>query len=194
MTMVMIIESAEFMEGSFGIERGQPEQDDSSESKRKESSGETMKFVVKSDDSKEPEGSEESKTESTEPLESEKKSVSQYEHLKSMASELGVTMPEYPEDGFPDAVEIEPLRNKLTQFQNNWQKLEQHITESLLVQSTELEIDGQTPEMLLNKTVQAMQQTFKYHGWELLPEDEDEEQEDLQAEAEAQAEEEEEGD
>ncbi|XP_032071185.1 adenylate kinase 9 [Thamnophis elegans] len=187
-------ESAEFMEGSFGIERGQPERDDSSESKRKESSGETMKFVVKSDDSKEPEGSEESKTESTEPLESEKKSVSQYEHLKSMASELGVTMPEYPEDGFPDAVEIEPLRNKLTQFQNNWQKLEQHITESLLVQSTELEIDGQTPEMLLNKTVQAMQQTFKYHGWELLPEDEDEEQEDLQAEAEAQAEEEEEGD
>lgn len=66
-------------------------------------------------------------------------------------------MPEYPEDGFPDAVEIDPLRNKLTQFQNNWQKLEQHVAESLLVQITELEIDGQTPEMLLNKTVQAMQ-------------------------------------
>ncbi|KAG8123953.1 hypothetical protein E2320_019386, partial [Naja naja] len=137
---------------------------------------------------------EESKTESTEPLESEKKSVSQYEHLKSIASELGVTMPEYPEGGFPDVAEIEPFKNKLTQFQNNWQKLESQVSESPLVQITELEIDGQTPEKLLNKSVQAMQQTFKYHGWELSPEDDDEEQEDLQAEAEAQPEEEEEGD
>ncbi|XP_034265034.1 adenylate kinase 9 isoform X2 [Pantherophis guttatus] len=190
-------ESTEFMEGSFGVERGQPGQVDFSESKQKETSGETVQFVDQSDeaqvsaDSKEPE---ESKTESTEPLESEEKSVSQYEHLKSIASELGVTMPEYPEDGFPDVVEMEPFKNKVIQFQNNWQKLESHITESLLVQITELEIDGQTPEMLFNKCVQAMQQTFKYHGWELSPEDDDEEQEDLQAEAEAQAEEEEEGD
>lgn len=65
-------------------------------------------------------------------------------------------MPEYPEDGFPDVVEMEPFKNKVTQFQNNWQKLESHIAESLLVQITELEIDGQTPEMLLNKSVQVM--------------------------------------
>lgn len=65
-------------------------------------------------------------------------------------------MPEYPEDGFPDVGEMEPIKNKLTEFQNNWQKLESHIAESLLVQITELEIDGQTPEMLLNKTLQAM--------------------------------------
>lgn len=45
------------------------------------------------------------------------------------------------------------------------------------------------PENWLSPT-----ETFKYHGWELSPEDDDEEQEDLQAEAEAQAEEEEEGD
>ncbi|ETE69947.1 Adenylate kinase domain-containing protein 1, partial [Ophiophagus hannah] len=98
---------------------------------------------------------------------------------------------QYPEGGFPDVVEIEPFKNKLTQFQSNWQKLESHVAESPVVQITELEIDGQTPEKLLSKSVQAMQQTFKYHGWELSPEDDDEEQEDLQAEAEAQAEEEE---
>lgn len=40
----------------------------------------------------------------------------------------------------------------------------------------------------------SLTEPFKYHGWELSPEDDDEEQEDLQAEAEAQAEEEEEGD
>ncbi|KAL7987849.1 hypothetical protein Chor_006768 [Crotalus horridus] len=189
--------STEFLEDSFGVERGQPGQAYSSESKQKEMSGETVQFADQSDeaqvstDSKE---HEESKTESTEPLESEEKSVSQYEYLKSIASELGVTMPEYPEDGFPDVVEMDPFKNKVSQFQNNWQKLESHVAESPLVQITELEIDGQTPEMLLNKNMQAMQQPFKYHGWELSPEDEDEEQEDLQAEAEAQAEEEEEGD
>ncbi|XP_039207110.1 adenylate kinase 9 isoform X2 [Crotalus tigris] len=189
--------STEFLEDSFGVERGQPGQAYSSESKQKEMSGETVQFADQSDeaqastDSKE---HEESKTESTEPLESEEKSVSQYEYLKSIASELGVTMPEYPEDGFPDVVEMDPFKNKVSQFQNNWQKLESHVAESPLVQITELEIDGQTPEMLLNKIMQAMQQPFKYHGWELSPEDEDEEQEDLQVEAEAQAEEEEEGD
>lgn len=66
-------------------------------------------------------------------------------------------MPEYPEDGFPDEIEIEPFRNKASQFQNNWQKLESHVAETPLVQITELEIDGQTPEMLLNKSIQAMQ-------------------------------------
>ncbi|XP_063152555.1 adenylate kinase 9 [Candoia aspera] len=109
-------------------------------------------------------------------------------------SKTGVKVPEYHEDGFPDVVEIEPLRNKLNQFQNNWQKLEPHIADSPLVLITELEIDGQTPEMLFNKCVRAMEQPFKYHGWEFSPEDEDEEQDDLQAEAEALAEEEEEGD
>ncbi|KAM6460290.1 adenylate kinase 9 isoform 2-T2 [Liasis olivaceus] len=200
-------ESAEFLEGSFasesqakihsGTETGQTVKSDSAGSKQKETSGETVQFVDQHDeaqlsmDSKE---HEESKTESMEALETEEKSESQHEYLKSIASELGVKIPEYPEDGFPDVVEIEPLRNKLNQFQNNWQKLEPHIAESPLVLVTELEIDGQTPEMLLNKCVQAMQQPFKYHGWELCPEDEDEEQEDLQAEAEALAEEEEEGD
>ncbi|XP_070589434.1 adenylate kinase 9 isoform X2 [Erythrolamprus reginae] len=119
-------EDAELMEGSFGAERSQPEQTISSESKQKETSGETVEFVEQTDEaqvSSEFKELEESKTESTEPLESEEKSLSQYEHLKSMASEL---------------------------------------------------------------------ESFKYHGWELTPEDDDEEQEDLQAEAEAQAEEEEE--
>ncbi|XP_026522287.1 adenylate kinase 9 [Notechis scutatus] len=189
-------ESTEFLEGSFGIERGQPGQGDFSKSKQKETSGETVQLVDQSAEAQVSTDSteQESKTESTEPPESEKKSVSQYEHLKSIASELGVTMPEYPEGGFPDVVEIEPFKNKLSQFQNNWQKLEAHVAEAPLVQITELEIDEQTPEKLLNKSVQAMQQTFKYHGWELSPEDDDEEQEDLQAETEAQAEEEEEGD
>ncbi|XP_042310178.1 adenylate kinase 9 isoform X2 [Sceloporus undulatus] len=135
---------------------------------------------------------EESKTESTEHLESEEKSESPPEKLRSIASELGVKMPEYPEDGFPDVVEIEPLKKKIIQFMLSWQKMEAAIAETPLVQTVELETEEQTPDMLFNRSILAMEKPFKYHAWELSPEDEDEEQEDLQAEAEALAEEEEE--
>ncbi|XP_053155672.1 adenylate kinase 9 isoform X5 [Hemicordylus capensis] len=131
------------------------------------------------------------RTESTEYLASEEQMELPVKP-RSIASELGVKLPEFPEDGFPDVPEIEPLKNKLTQFMHQWQKLEPAVTESPLVQIADLELEGQTTEMLYNQSILAMEQPFKYHGWELGPEDEDEEQEDLQAEADALAEEEEE--
>ncbi|XP_075780087.1 adenylate kinase 9 isoform X4 [Pelodiscus sinensis] len=96
-----------------------------------------------------------------------------------------IMLPEFPEDGFPDVPEIEPLKEKIKLFMHNWQVLESGISESSLIQIAVLEIDGQTPETLLNQTVPVMEKPFKYCGWEISAEDLDEEAEDLQAEGEA---------
>ncbi|KAH0622209.1 hypothetical protein JD844_024317 [Phrynosoma platyrhinos] len=100
---------------------------------------------------------EESKSELTEHFESEEKSESPPEKLRSITSELGVKLPEYPEDGFPDVAEIEPLKKKIIQFMLSWQKFETAAGETPLVHTAELEIEGQTPEMLLNQSILAME-------------------------------------
>nr|XP_056712755.1 adenylate kinase 9 [Euleptes europaea] len=114
------------------------------------------------------------------------------QEVKDIVTELGIELPEFPEDGFPDVPEMEPLKNKISFFMNLWQKFELVISEAPLVQVADIEIEGQTPKMLLELCDRAMKRSLKYHGWEITQEDEDEEQEDLQAEAEALAEEEEE--
>uniref|UniRef100_A0ABM5G8U0 Adenylate kinase 9 isoform X3 n=1 Tax=Pogona vitticeps TaxID=103695 RepID=A0ABM5G8U0_9SAUR len=165
---------------------------DSPKEKEKSKESELSEGQLEAQSSEESKEHEESKSESIERHESELKEESHLEILKSIASELGITFPEYPEDGFPDVAEMEPLKNKVLQFTQRWQKMEATLAESPLVQIAELEIEGQTAQMLLNQSILAMEQPLKYHGWEFGPEDEEEEQEDLQAEAEALAEEEEE--
>ncbi|XP_048348870.1 adenylate kinase 9 isoform X3 [Sphaerodactylus townsendi] len=119
-------------------------------------------------------------------------SSEQLQEMKDTESDLGIKLPEFPEDGFPDVLEMEPLKNKISHFMNLWQKLEPVVTEAPLVQIADIEIEGQTPEMLLDTSDRAMKRPLKYQGWEIAQEDEDEEQDDLQAETEALAEEEEE--
>lgn len=69
----------------------------------------------------------------------------------------GVKLPEFPEDGFPDVPEIEPIKAQINAFMHQWQKLETAVAETPLVQVAELEIEGQTPEMLLHECVLAME-------------------------------------
>nr|XP_034965151.1 adenylate kinase 9 isoform X3 [Zootoca vivipara] len=169
----------------------------SDETKEKEKSGESLETRGQLDEAQASLDSKEQQESKTESKESAEHTETEEEPqlpapLKSIASVLGVRLPEYPEDAFPDVVEMEPLKSKIIQFLHEWQRTEAAISESPLVQVSELEIEGQTLQMLLDQTIQSMEQPFKYHGWEFGPEDDDEEQEDLQAEAEALAEEEEE--
>ncbi|KAL8186360.1 UNVERIFIED_CONTAM: hypothetical protein K2H54_069244, partial [Gekko kuhli] len=67
-----------------------------------------------------------------------------------------IKLPEFPEDGFPDVPEMEPLRNKISLFMNLWQKLEPVVVEAPLVQVVDIEIEGQTQEMLFDLCDRAM--------------------------------------
>ncbi|NWV60695.1 KAD9 kinase, partial [Malurus elegans] len=100
--------------------------------------------------------------------------------------------PEFAEGGFTNTQEMERMKNKIDLFMNDWKTVELRIKNSSQVQLVVLEIDEQTPESLLNRTVLVMDKLFKYHGWELADEDLEEEDQDLAAEAENEEEEEEE--
>lgn len=69
----------------------------------------------------------------------------------------GVTLPEFPDDGYPDVPEMEPLKSKLAHFMSLWLRMESAVTETPLVLVTDFEIEGQTPEMLLNQSILAME-------------------------------------
>ncbi|XP_067402684.1 adenylate kinase 9 [Emydura macquarii macquarii] len=143
---------------------------------------------VDSSEVEEPEPKPESESGYQPPLETEIIPQVQPDHSKGVVEskpEPEIMLPEFPEDGFPDVPEIEPLKEKIKLFMHAWQILESGINESSLVQTTVLEIAGQTPEMLLNQIVLIMEKPFKYYGWEISAEDLDEEAEDLQAEGEA---------
>ncbi|KAM8809905.1 adenylate kinase 9 [Eudromia elegans] len=116
-------------------------------------------------------------------LEEEEKSL-------EAAEERGeeITLPEFPEDGFPDVPEMKVVKRKIDLFMHDWQTVESGISDSPLVQVAVLEIAEQSPESLLDQVVQVMEKPFKYHGWVLSAEDLDEEAEDLIAEGEAEEE------
>ncbi|XP_043860892.1 adenylate kinase 9 [Dromiciops gliroides] len=97
-------------------------------------------------------------------------------------------LPEYPEDGYPDVPEMEPMKDLLKNFTNNWKALEVLAVDSPLVHILNLEIAGKTPESLLHQVVEAMDRPFRYIGWEMGLEDFDEEADDFQAETEAEEE------
>ncbi|XP_030091870.2 adenylate kinase 9 isoform X1 [Serinus canaria] len=107
------------------------------------------------------------------------------------AEEKEIIQPEFAEDGFPDTEEMKTIKMKIDLFMNDWENVESEIRMSSQVQVVVLEIAEQTPESLLNQTVQVMEKPFKYYGWELSDEDFAEEEQDLAAEAENEEEEEE---
>ncbi|NWI16687.1 KAD9 kinase, partial [Crypturellus soui] len=114
-------------------------------------------------------------------LEEEEKSL-------EAAEEKEITLPEFPEDGFPDVPEMKVVKKKVDVFMNDWQIVESGISDSPLIQVAVLEIAEQSPESLLDQIVLVMEKPFKYHGWVLASEDLDEEAEDLAAEVEAEEE------
>ncbi|XP_069830926.1 adenylate kinase 9 [Dendropsophus ebraccatus] len=107
------------------------------------------------------------------------------------AAEQEIVLPEVPEGGYPDVPEIEPMKQLVNTFNEEWQLLEPVFADSSLVSVTFLEIADKSPEMLLQEAVTSMERPFQYHGWEITSQDIDEEAEDIQAELEAGEEEEE---
>ncbi|XP_077018750.1 adenylate kinase 9 isoform X3 [Tamandua tetradactyla] len=106
------------------------------------------------------------------------------EGLETELSETEVTLPEFPEDTYPDVPEMEPFKERIKFFTFSWKQMELAITDLTFVQILNLEIANRSPEELLQKVVETMEKPFKYTGWELSLEDYDEETEDYQAEAE----------
>ncbi|XP_031204282.1 adenylate kinase 9 isoform X3 [Mastomys coucha] len=104
---------------------------------------------------------------------------------------LKALLPEFPEDGYPNVPEMEPLKEMLSNYIISWKQLEQMISDSLVPIMT-VDIANKTPQELLQRVVETMEKPFKYSAWELNAEDYEEEAEDYQAEAEIEEEQEEE--
>ncbi|XP_052020495.1 adenylate kinase 9 [Apodemus sylvaticus] len=104
---------------------------------------------------------------------------------------LKAMLPEFPEDGYPNVPEMEPLKEQLSSYIVFWKQMEQIISDSLVPILT-LDVSNKTPQDLLHRVVDAMERSFKYSAWELNAEDYEEEAEDYQAETEVDEEQEEE--
>ncbi|XP_069090617.1 adenylate kinase 9 isoform X2 [Pleurodeles waltl] len=96
-----------------------------------------------------------------------------------------VVLPTVADGDYPAGPEMEPFKEGIALFTQEYQLLEHTIKESFLGEILNLEITGKSPEALLQETVRSMEKSYKYHGWEVSPADLDEEEEDLQAELEA---------
>ncbi|XP_040920922.1 adenylate kinase 9 [Toxotes jaculatrix] len=112
-----------------------------------------------------------------------------------------VILPDHLELGYPDGPEMNDYKQQLQQFVSEWEQMQS----GLIVSYSVLEIDGKSPEDLLQEMVLQMEKPFKYVPWELSALDQSEEAEDSEALAELEraeegssdndtAEEEEEGD
>ncbi|XP_068933174.1 adenylate kinase 9 [Petaurus breviceps papuanus] len=110
------------------------------------------------------------------------------EEVSEETDPLKGILPEYPEDSYPDVPEMEPMKELLKNFTNNWKALEVLVADLPLVHILNLEIAEKTPEYLLQRVAEAMDKPFRYIGWEMGLEDFDEEADDFQAEAEAEEE------
>ncbi|XP_044146654.1 adenylate kinase 9 [Bufo gargarizans] len=105
--------------------------------------------------------------------------------------EQEIVLPEVPEGGYPDVPEIEPFKQLINTFNEEWQLLQPVFADSSMVNVAFLEVADKSPEMLLQDAVTSMERPFQYQGWEITSQDIDEEAEDIQAELEAGEEEEE---
>ncbi|XP_035294322.1 adenylate kinase 9 [Cricetulus griseus] len=115
----------------------------------------------------------------------------EYKEVPESEEVLKVTLPEFPEDAYPNVPEMEPLKEELNNYSLMWKNLEQMIADNL-IQILTLDISNKTPKELLQKVVETMKKPFQYTAWELVAEDYDEEAEDFQAETEVDEEQEEE--
>ncbi|XP_034436680.1 adenylate kinase 9-like [Hippoglossus hippoglossus] len=91
-----------------------------------------------------------------------------------------VTLPDHWELGYPDCPEMKDYKLQLRQFVSEWEEMETALTTAILV----LEVDGKSPEDLLQEIVLHMEKPFKYVPWELSQLDLFEEEEDTEALAE----------
>ncbi|GAB1295055.1 Nucleoside-diphosphate kinase [Apodemus speciosus] len=103
----------------------------------------------------------------------------------------GAMLPEFPEDGYPNVPEMEPMKELLNNYIAFWKQMEQMISDSL-VPILALDVSNKTPQDLLQRVADTMERSFKYSAWELNAEDYEEEAEDYQAETEVDEEQEEE--
>ncbi|KAM4041197.1 adenylate kinase 9 isoform 2-T2 [Anomaloglossus baeobatrachus] len=111
-------------------------------------------------------------------------------HMEQPEPEQEIILPEVPEGGYPDVPEMEPLKQLLNTFSEEWQLLEPVFADTTLVNVTLLEVADKSPETLLQEAVTSMERPFQYQGWEITSQDLDDEAEDIQAELEAEEEEE----
>ncbi|XP_034999516.2 adenylate kinase 9 [Hippoglossus stenolepis] len=100
-------------------------------------------------------------------------------HLDVIKQEA-VTLPDHWELGYPDGPEMKDYKLQLRQFVSEWEQMESALTAAHSV----LEIDGKSPEDLLQEIVLHMEKPFKYVPWELSQLDLDEEEDDIEALAE----------
>ncbi|XP_056260814.1 adenylate kinase 9 isoform X1 [Seriola aureovittata] len=91
-----------------------------------------------------------------------------------------VILPGHWELGYPDGPEMNDYKLQLQQFVSEWEQMQS----ALNVTCSVLEIDGKSPEDLLQEMIFQMEKPFKYVPWELSALDLDEEAEDLEALAE----------
>ncbi|KAG8582448.1 hypothetical protein GDO81_008055 [Engystomops pustulosus] len=112
--------------------------------------------------------------------EEDRKKKEEMQKLIANAEELQteIILPEVPEGGYPDVPEMEPLKQLISTFNEEWQLLEPVFADSSLVGVTFLEIADKSAEALLQDSVTSMESKF----------DIDEEAEDTQAELEAEEE------
>ncbi|XP_017457312.2 adenylate kinase 9 isoform X2 [Rattus norvegicus] len=108
-----------------------------------------------------------------------------------LEEQLKAMLPEFPEDGYPNVPEMEPLKEVLANYLIAWKQLEPIISDSLVPVLT-VDISNKTPKELLQRVIEMMEKPFKYGAWELNAEDYEEEAEDYQAEMEVEEEQEEE--
>ncbi|MBN3311086.1 KAD9 kinase, partial [Amia calva] len=99
------------------------------------------------------------------------------EHKPKTIPEVKALPPVW-ENGFPEGPEMEPFRQQVKVFVQDWEAMEASIPGASLCL---VEMNGKTPESLLSEAVSHMERPFKYAAWELSGVDLDEEEEDAHA-------------
>lgn len=65
-------------------------------------------------------------------------------------------LPEFPEDGYPNVPEMEPLKELLSNYLVLWKQMDQMISDSL-VPILVLDVANKTPQDLLQRVVETME-------------------------------------
>ncbi|XP_069743657.1 adenylate kinase 9 isoform X3 [Narcine bancroftii] len=100
-----------------------------------------------------------------------------FEPLSEREPDLEIKLPEVPEGGYPEGIEMDYYRKILSDYIQKWNLLDMLLTSV----NTKLEIAGKTPEALLKEVIEVLNKPYQYSGWELSAADLDEEEEDAAA-------------
>ncbi|XP_071335378.1 adenylate kinase 9 isoform X3 [Trachinotus anak] len=97
--------------------------------------------------------------------------------LADIIKKKAVTLPDHWELDYPDGPEMNDYKLQLQQFVSEWEQMQSALNVAYSV----LEIDGKSPEDLLQKMIFQMENPFKYVSWELSVLDLEKEAEDMEA-------------